>query len=75
MIKFGKLIQYIERDVFIHKLYRQRKEGDSIKSYFLKKKKSFISSKSKMSAPQFQYISTALNLAYNEDKLYKTLHY
>ena len=47
MMKFGKLIQYIERNVFIHKLYRQRKEGDSIKSYFLKKKKALYQVKAR----------------------------
>ena len=43
--------------------------------FFLKKKKSFIWGKSKSSATWFQYISIALNLAYNKPKLYKTLDY
>ena len=38
-------------------------------------KKSFIWSESKCSAASFQYILIALNLAYNKNKLYKTLGY
>ena len=60
--------------LFINYIDKEKRETRS-NPIFKKKKRSFISSKSKMSAPQFQYISTALNLAYNEDKLYKTLHY
>ena len=37
--------------------------------------KSFIWRKSKCSAAYFQYISIALNLAYNENKLCKTFGY
>ena len=34
--------------------------------------KNFLFAKSKWSAVQFQYISIALNLAYNKSTLYKT---
>ena len=55
---------------------QKMKQGDysqsSFFSFFLKKVEM---GKTKLSAAQFQYILVALNLAYNKDKLYKTLDY
>ena len=67
-IKCGQLIEYNKRNVFLQKSCRKRgRETNS--------RKSFIWGKSKWSAAWFQYILLALNLAYNKNKLYKTLGY
>ena len=43
--------------------------------FFFLKKKSFILGKSKWSPAWFHYISIVFKLAYNRNKLFKTLHY
>ena len=49
--------------------------GRLVPDPFLFFKKSFIWDKYKLSADWFQYISIALNLSYNKNKLYRTLGY
>ena len=58
--KFGQLTEYPKRNSPDRFLF------------FLK---SFILGKSKWSTAWFHYISIALKLAYNRNKLFKTLHY
>ena len=73
-MKFGQLIEHNKTNNFLWKSSRKRGTDTSSKPLFLFLK-SFIWSKSKCSAAYFQYISIALNLAYNKDKLHKTLFY
>ena len=62
IIKFGQLIEYNKRNTEAERL---------VSGLFFVFWKSFIWGKSKRSAALFQYISIALNLAYNKTKLYK----
>ena len=72
-VKLGHLIEY-NKIIFFQKLCRKWARETSSRPLFIFQK-SLIWSKSKFSATQFQYIWIALNLAYNKNKLYKTLDY
>ena len=73
-MKFGQLIEYPKGNIFLSKLCRKwgREASSSPLFVFLN---CFISGKSKWSAAWFYYILIALKLAYNRNKLFKTLHY
>ena len=73
-LKFGQLIEHPKRDVFLQKLCRKWSKETSSRSLFVFEK-SFILGKSKRSAAWFHYISIALKLPCNRNKLFKTLHY
>ena len=71
-MKFGQLIEYNKIEIFLQKLCRKwGKESNSRPLFILSK--SLIWGESKWSAVEFQYISIALNLSSNKNKLYKTL--
>ena len=73
-MKFGQSIEYPIRNIFLYKLCRKwgRETSSSLLFVFLK---SFKLGKSKSSAAWFHYISIALKLTCNRNKLLKTLHY
>ena len=71
-MKLGQLIEYNKRNIVIQKLFRKWGRETSLRSLFILKK-CLIWGKSKWSAAYFQYVSIALNLVYNKNKLYKTL--
>ena len=73
-MKFSQLIEYPKRNVFLQKLFRIWGRETSSRLLFVFPK-SFILGKSKWSAAWFHYISIAFKLAYNGNKLLKTLHY
>ena len=73
-IKLGQLIEYSRRNIFLQKLCRKWGWETSSRPLLIFKK-CLIRGKSKWSAASFQYISIALNLGYNKNKLYKTLDY
>ena len=66
------LIEYPKRKIFLQKLYRKWYRETSSRQLFAF---CFLLGKSKWSAAWFHYISIALKLAYNRNKLFKTLHY
>ena len=73
-MKFGQLIEYPKRNMFLLKLSRKwgRETSSTPTFVFLK---TFILGKSKWSTAWFHYILIALKLAYNRNNLSKTLHY
>ena len=71
-MKLGQLIEYNQRNIFLPKLSRKWGRETSPRSLFISQK-SIIWGKKEWSAAYFQYVSIALNLAYNRNKLYKTL--
>ena len=73
-MKFGQLLEYPKRIIFLKKLCRKWGRETSSRPLFVFWK-SFISGKGKWSAAWFHYISIALKLAYNRNKLFKILHY
>ena len=73
-MKFGQLLEYNKRKIFLQKLCRRWDRETSSRLLFIFKK-CLIWGKSKWSAAYFQYISIALSLGYNKNKLYKTLNY
>ena len=73
-MKLGQLIEYNKRNIFIQKLRRKWGRETSSRPIFVFLK-CIIWGKSKWSAAWLQYISIALNLGYNKNKLYKTLDY
>ena len=73
-MKFGQLIEYNKRNIFLQKLCKKWGRETSSRPLFVFLK-SFILGKSKWPAAWFYYISIALKLAYNRNKLFKTLHY
>ena len=73
-MKFRQLIEYNKRKIFLQKLCRRWDREASSRLLFILKK-CLIWGKSKWSAAYFQYISIALSLGYNKNKLYKTLDY
>ena len=73
-MKFGQLIDQPKRNIFIEKLCRKLGRETSPRPLFVFLK-NFILGKSKWSAAWFHYISIALKLAYNRNKLFKTLRY
>ena len=72
-LKFGHLIEYNKKNIFLKKPCRKSGSGTSSRPLFVFQK-SFVPGKNKLPAAQFQYLSIALNLAYNKSKLYKTLY-
>ena len=66
-MKLGHLIEYNKGNIFLQS-HAENEVGRLVPDLL-------ISGKSKCSATYFQYISIALNLAYNKNKLYKTLDY
>ena len=72
-MKSGQLIEHPKVNMFF-KNYAENKAGKLVPDLFAFKK-SFILGKTKWSAAWFHYISIALNLAYNRNKLFKTLYY
>ena len=73
-MKFGQLMEHNERNIFLQKLCGKWGRVTSSRFLFIFSK-SLIWGESKRSTALFQYISIALNLAYNKNKLYKTLDY
>ena len=73
-MKFGQLMEYNKRNIFAQKLCGRWGKETSSRPLFIFQK-SLIGGESKWSAAQFQYISIALNLPYNKNKLYKSLDY
>ena len=73
-MKFGQLVEYNQKNNFIQKSYTKGGRQTSSRPLFVFYK-GFISCKNKRSTIQFQYISIALNLAHNKNKLYKTFDY
>ena len=73
-MKFGQLIEHLKGDIFLWKLCRKGGRETSSRQLFVFLK-SFVLDKSKWSAAWFRYISTALRLAYNRNKLLKNLQY
>ena len=66
------LIEYPKRKIFLQKLYRKWYRETSSRQLFAF---CFLLGKSKWSAAWFHYISIALKLVYNRNKLFKTLRY
>ena len=73
-MKCSQLIEYPKRNICLYKLCRKWSRETSSRPFFVFLK-IFILGKSKWSAAWFHYISLAHNLAYNRNKLFKTLHY
>ena len=73
-MKFGKLIEYPKRNIFLLKICRKWDRGTSPSPLFVFFK-SVILGKSKCSAAWFLYIFIVLKLAYNRNNLFKTLHF
>ena len=71
---FGQLIEYNKRNIILQKSCRKwgRETGSTLCFAF---QESFILGKIKWSTASFHYISIALKLAYNKNKLFKILHY
>ena len=69
-MKLGQLIEYRKRNIFLQKLCRNW--GRETSSIFWK---SLICGKSRWSPTYLQYISVALNFAYNKSQMYKTFDY
>ena len=66
------LIEYPKRKIFLQKLYRKWYRETSSRQLLAF---CFLLGKSKWSAAWFHYISIALKLVYNRNKLFKTLRY
>ena len=73
-MKFGQLIEYNKRNIFLQKLCRKWGRETSSRPLFIFWK-SLIWGESKWSAASFRYISIALNLPNSKSKLYKSLGY
>ena len=73
-MKFGRLIQYNNRNIFLQKLCEKWSRETSSRPLFFFQK-SLIWGEGKWSAAYFPYILIALNLSHNKSKLYKTLKY
>ena len=73
-MKFGQLVGYNKRNIFLQKLCQKWGRKTSSRYFFIFWK-SLIWGESKWSAAYFGYSSIALNLPYNKNKLYKTLDY
>ena len=71
---FGQLIDYNKTNIFLQKFCGKGGRKTSSRPLFIFLE-SLIWAESKWSAGWFQYISIALNLRYNKNKLYKTLDY
>ena len=73
-MKFGQLIEYNKRNIFLQKLCKKWCQETSSRPLSIFKK-SLTWGESKWPAVKFQYISIAVNLSYNKNKLYKILDY
>ena len=71
-MKFGQLIEYSKRNIFLKKLFRKWDKETSSKPLFFKKKKSFILDKSKWPTAWFHYISINPQISINRNKLFET---
>ena len=74
-MKFGQVIEYNKRNIFLWKSCRKWGRETSSSPLFFLKKKSFIWGKSKGFAVLFQSLSIVLNLATNKNKIYKDFEY
>ena len=72
-MKVCQLIEYHKRNIFL-KNFTENEAGKLVPDLSLFFKKTLYC-KSKWSAAWFHYISIALKLAYNRNKLFKILHY
>ena len=70
-MKFGQLIEY-DRNIFLQKSYTEWGRETKSRPFLFFKNALFIWQKQVVCS---LYISTALNLARNKNKLYKTLDY
>ena len=73
-MKFGQVLEHNKKNIFIQISCRKCGRKTSFRPLFVFQQ-SFICGKSKWSAAHFQYISIVRSLAYNKNKLYKTLDY
>ena len=73
-IKFGQLIEHNKRNTFLQESCRKWGKETSSRLLF-GFYKNVVLGKSKWSTAWFHYISIALKLAYDKNKLFKTLHY
>ena len=73
-MKFGQLMEQNQRNVFLQKSYKKWGREASCRPLFVFPK-CFILGKKKCSAAWLHCISIALKLAYNKNKLFKTLDY
>ena len=73
-MEFGQLIENLKENIFLEKLCRKWGRETSSRPLFVFWK-NFILSKCKWSTAWFHYISIAPKLAYNRNKLLKTLLY
>ena len=73
-MKFGQLIEHNNRNIFLQKSCRKWGRETSSRPLFNFFNKTFMLGKSKWSATRFHYVSIALKLAYNKNKLFKILH-
>ena len=73
-IKLGKAKEHNKRNIFFQKSFRKWGKETSSRPLSLFQK-SFIWCKNKWTMSSFKYIAIVLNLAYNKNKLYKTLDY
>ena len=73
-MNLSQLVEYKNRSIFLQKSCRKWGRETSSRSLFCFLK-GFIEVKSRCFAVYFQYTLIALNLAYNKNKLYKTLDY
>ena len=74
-MKFGQVIEYNKRNIFLWKSCRKWGRETSSSPLFFFLKKSFIWGKSKGFAVLFQSLSIVLNLANNKNKIYKDFEY
>ena len=72
-MEFGQLIECNQKNIFFKN--HAKNEADRLVPDTFYFYKSVILGIRMLSGAQFQYISTALNLAYDKNKLYKTLDY
>ena len=70
-MKFGLLIEYYKRNIFLQKSCRKWGKETSSRRLFVFSK-SFVWCESNWSAAWFHYILIALKLAYNKNKFHKT---
>ena len=73
-MKFGELMEYNKRNIFLQKWCKKWGRETSSRPLF-GFWKSLMWGKSKCSGAKFQYISSGIHLPYDKSKLYKTLDY
>ena len=74
ILKFTQVKECNNRNIFLQKSCKKWVRETSSRPLFIFYKR-FIWAKSKWSATQFQSLSIALNLANNQNRIYKTLEY